>query len=215
MIELSIEVFATSVEVHFAIPRIFSKERIDSAAIWLTNPDVGFALLPEQVHLRTVDIAFEYELSAQLFGGNGLFSLNARKVVFSANNARSRADVNLLLQMINRFLSAFAVPEKLMVLFSATTHAKAQSAMIRDTYLNRFRLDQRIIAPGTVGYVRLENWPEDVKLLIEPSLGNAESLFLALTTKFSSGPLPEISDKLFWVLESVAGIYGLKLKPLA
>jgi hypothetical protein len=35
--------------------------------------------------LRTVDLAFEYELNAQLFGGNGAFALNGQKAVFPAN----------------------------------------------------------------------------------------------------------------------------------
>jgi hypothetical protein len=111
MIELAIQIFAITVEVLFPKPRTFSKERIDNIAVWLTSPESGFALRPEQVHLRTIDVAFEYELNAQLFGGNGAFALNAQKAVFAANNARSRADGDLLLQMINRFLRTFAVPE--------------------------------------------------------------------------------------------------------
>lgn len=214
MIELAIQIFAITVEVPFPKPRIFSKERIDSIAVWLTSPESGFALRPEQVHLRTIDVAFEYELNAQLFGGNGAFALNAQKAVFAANNARSRADGDLLLEMINRFLRTFAVPEKLMVLFSANAHAKSESATVREKYLERFRFDQRITGPGTVGYVRLEDWPEDVKLLVEPSLGIEESLFLAWTTKFSAGNLPEVTDKFIGILGSVAGIYGLKFKPL-
>jgi hypothetical protein len=214
MIELAIQIFAITVEVLFPKPRIFSKERIDNIAVWLTSPESGFALRPEQVHLRTIDVAFEYELNAQLFGGNGAFALNAQKAVFAANNARSKADGDLLLQMIDRFLRTFAVPENLMVLFSANAHAKAESATVRETYLERFRFDQRIAGPGTVGYVRLEDWPEDVKLLVEPSLGIEESLFLAWTTKFSARNLPELTDKFIGILESVAGIYGLKFKPL-
>jgi hypothetical protein len=214
MIELAIQVFVVTVEVLFPKPRIFSKEQIDSVAAWLTSPETGFALRPEQVHLRTVDVAFEYELNAQLFGGNGAFALNAQKAAFAANNARSRADGDLLLQMIDRFLRTFAAPEKLMVIFSANAHAKLESAAVRQEYLERFRFDQRITGPGTVGYVRLEDWPEDVKLLVEPSLGIADSLFLAWTTKFSADNLPKVSDKFIGILESVAEIYGLKFKPL-
>src|SRR5258708_14653557 len=104
MIELAIQIFAVTVEVLFPKPRIFSKEQIDSVAAWLTSPETGFALRPEQVQLRKVDVGFEYELNAQLFGGNGAFALNAQKAVFAANNARSRADGGLLLNMCNRCL---------------------------------------------------------------------------------------------------------------
>jgi hypothetical protein len=53
-----------------------------------------------------------------------------------------------------------------------------------------------------------------LSFLVEPSLGIADSLFLAWTTKFSAGNLPEGSDKFIGILESVAEIYGLKFKPL-
>jgi hypothetical protein len=172
MFELAIQIFAVTVEVLFPKSRIFSKEQIDSVAAWLTSPETGFALRPEQVHLRTVDVAFEYELNAQLFGGNGAFALNAQKAVFAANNARTRADGDLLLQMIDRFLRTFTAPEKLMVIFSANAHAKLESAAVREEYLGRFRFDQRITSPGTVGYVRLEDWPEDVKLSSGALVGN-------------------------------------------
>ena len=49
---------------------------------------------------------------------------------------------------------------------------------------------------------------------MEPSLGIADSLFLAWTTKFSADNLPKVSDKFIGILESVAEIYGLEFKPL-
>jgi hypothetical protein len=75
MTELAIQVFSINVEVLFPKPRVFSKEQVDSIAAWLTSPDSGFALQPEQVHLRTFDVVYDYQMNAQLFGGNGLFVL--------------------------------------------------------------------------------------------------------------------------------------------
>jgi hypothetical protein len=172
------------------------------------------SLQPEQVHLRTFDVVYDYQMNAQLFGGNGLFVFNSQKVVLAAQNAKGRADGDLLIEVVNRFLRMFAVPEKLMVLFSANAHAKMESTTMRNDYLKRFRFDPRISGPGTVGFVRLDEWPEDVKLLIEPSLGLEDGLFLAWTTKFSAHDLPEISDKFVRIVDSVAGVYGLKIRPL-
>jgi hypothetical protein len=211
MIELAIKVFSVNVEIPFLKPRVFSKEQVDNIAAWLTSPDTGFALRPEQVHLRAVDVVFDYQLNAQFFGGNGFFAFNSQKVVFAAQNAKGKADGDLLIEVVNRFLRMFAVPEKLMVLFSANAHAKTEAVSTRNDYLSRFRFDQRITGPGIVGFVRLDDWPEDVKLLVEPSLGFDDSLFLAWTTKFSVGDLPEISDKFIGILDSVRKFIGLKL----
>jgi len=215
MLELEIQIFSISVEVVFPEPRVFSKEQIDGIARWLTNAEKGFALRPDQVHLRAADVAFDYQLNAQLFGGNGFFALNAQKAVLGANNARGIADGNLLVEVVNRFLAMFVGPSRVTILLSANAHAKLESASVRDAYLKQFRLDQRITGPGVVGYVRLEGWPEDVRFQVEPSLGISDSLFLAWNTKFSADDLQGILDRLIKVLQSAVEVYGLKLKPLA
>lgn len=214
MIDLEIQIFSINVEIVFPEPRTFSKEQIDNVATWLTNSDKGFALRPDQVHLRITDTAFDYQLNAQLFNGNGFFALSAQKVVLGANNARGRADGDLLVEVVNRFLRMFVGP-RTTILFSANTHGKLESASVRDDYLKRFRFDQRITGPGVVGYVRLNDWSEDIRIQVEPSLGVEDSLFLTWTTKFSSDDPEGISEKLIRILESVVEVYGLKLKPLA
>jgi hypothetical protein len=60
MIDLEIQIFSINVEVVFPEPRTFSKEQIDNIAAWLTNSEKGLALRPDQVHLRTMDVAFDY-----------------------------------------------------------------------------------------------------------------------------------------------------------
>jgi hypothetical protein len=87
MIELAIQVYAVTAEVIFPAPRIFTKELIDNDARWLTDSVNGLAVPPEQVRLRQADVLFAYDLSVQLFGGNGHFSLEAQRASFTAKNA--------------------------------------------------------------------------------------------------------------------------------
>jgi hypothetical protein len=58
----------------------------------VTDSASGFAVPPEQVRLRQADALFGYDLSVQLFGGNGYFSVEAQKATFSAKNAKGRVD---------------------------------------------------------------------------------------------------------------------------
>lgn len=213
MIELAIQVFGINVEVIFPAPRTFAKGRIDADAQWLTDSASGFAVPPEQVRLRQANVLFGYDLSVQLFGGNGYFSVDAQKATFRAKNARRRADGELLRQMVDRFLQHFA-QEKLTVAFSADAYAKAESQVVQEQYVQRFRFDQRITKPGAVGYLRLGDWPSDVRFMVEPSLGTEDSLFLAWATRFPFGESSEISDKIVHVFEEAAGVYGLKFRPL-
>jgi hypothetical protein len=143
MIELAIQVFGIAIEVIFPAPRTFSKELIDSHAQWLTDSVSGLAVPPDQVRLRQADLLFAYDLSVQLFGGNGHFSLDAQKASFSAKNARGRADGELLRVVANRFLGHFA-NGKFIVAFSANAYAKADSKAVQQEYVQRFCFDLRI-----------------------------------------------------------------------
>ena len=213
MIELTIQLFGIVVEVLFSAPRTFSKELIDHDGQWLTDASNGFAVPPEQVRLRQADVLFGYDLSVQLFGGNGHVSVDSQKASFSAKNARGRADGELLRQMVRRFLQHFA-KEKLTIALSANAHAKTESKAIQEEYVLRFRFDPRITKPGAVGYLHLDDWPTDVRFIVEPLLGTDDSLFLAWTTRFPAGDFFEIPDKIVRVFEEVAAVYGLKFRPL-
>lgn len=213
MIELAIQAFGIGVDVVFPAPRTFSKELIDNDAQWLTDSVSGLAVPPDQVRLRQADVLFTYDLSVQLFGGNGHFSLDAQKASFSAKNARGRADGELLRQVVSRFLGHFA-KGKFTVAFSANAFAKADSKAVQEEYVQRFRFDPKITKPGAVGYLRLDSWPSDVRFTVEPSLETEDSLFLAWTTRFPAGEFSDIPDKIVNVFLEAAGVYGIKIRPL-
>jgi hypothetical protein len=154
MIELAIQIFSIVIEVLFPVSRTFEKDSIDRHAQWLTDPVNGFAVPPDQMRLRQGDVVFANDLSVQLFGGNGHFSLDAQKASFSAKNVRGRADGELLRQVSGRFLGHFA-REKCTVAVSANAFAKAESKAVREEYVHRFRFDPRITKPGANSLNRL------------------------------------------------------------
>lgn len=215
MLEAEIQLFAISLEAHFSRPRPFAKEKIDELAAWLTDATEGFALRAEQVRVRHTDIVFEYELSASFFGGNATFKRDAEKVVFSARGARTRQDAEILHQTAARFVRAIAAPEQLYVVFSANAHASLGSEKVREAYLAGFRPNNQVVGPGALGFVRLDRWPEDIRIAIEPSINMPNSLFFYWNTRFlpSGDPLQSLQT-LANALGDAAQIYGVSFKPL-
>lgn len=183
MLEAEVQVFAVSLEVSFSRPRPFTKDKIHELAAWLTDAAEGFALRAEQVRVRHTDIVFDYELSASFFGGNATFKRDAEKTVFSARGARTRQDADILHQTAARFVKAVALPEQLHVAFSANAHASLASEGAREAYLADFRPSPSVVGPGALGFVRMEGWPEDIRIAIEPSLGLPSSLFFTWHTR--------------------------------
>jgi hypothetical protein len=215
MLEAEIQVFAIALDVLFGRPRPYAKEKIDGLAMWLTDAADGFAIRPEQVRVRHTDFVFDYELSASFFGGNATFKQDSEKVVFSARGAKTRQDAEILLQMASRFLKAMAMPDHLCVEFSANAHASLASEEAREAYLAAFRPSDQVVSPGALGFVRLERWPEDIRIAIEPSFNLPSSLFFAWHTRFlpSGNPL-QFLPTLVATLGEVAEVYGVKFKQL-
>lgn len=215
MLEAEIQVFMMALEVFFLHPRPFAKDKIDELAAWLTDPAEGLALRPEQVRVRHTDIVFDYELSASFFGGNATFKRDAEKAVFSARGARTRQDADLLLQTAARFVKAVAAPEQLSVAFSANAHAALASEGVRETFLAGFRFSKQVVGSGALGFVKLEGWPEEVRIAMEPSLGLPKSLFFTWHTRFlpSNDPLP-LLQTLISAVAGAAEVYGVKFSPL-
>ena len=70
------------------------------------------------------------------------------------------------------------------IIFGANTHARTESRERRDEFLKQFRIDEQIVGPGAVAYIRVPKWTEDVRFSLEPSLGIPEALFLHGTPDF-------------------------------
>jgi hypothetical protein len=213
MLDGEVQVFMIALEVYFGRPRPFAKDRMDDLAAWLTDATEGLALRPEQVRVRHTDIVFDYEVSASFFGGNATFKLDAEKAVLSARGARTQQDADVVQQTAARFVKAIASREQLPVAFSGNAHVSLSSESAREAYLAAFRPSSQVVGPGALGFVRVEGWPEDIRIAIEPSLGMPKSLFLSWNTRFlPSGDPAQMLQGLVSALGAAAQVYGVNLK---
>jgi hypothetical protein len=87
------------------------------------------------------------------------------------------------------------------------------SEAVREAYLAAFRPSDQVVGPGALGFVRLEGWPEDIRIAIEPSLGLPSSLFFAWHTRFlpSRDPI-QLLQTLVATLGEVVKVYGVTFK---
>ncbi len=184
MIIATPQVAGMSFEATFARPKPFSKDHIDRLATWITDPARGFGLRHEQVRARHTDVLFDYELSAVLFNGNGTLRFNAQGAYLNATGARSRDDIALLEDSVVRLLGEALLEEDASYAIAAHTVARAASPPERDEFLARFRPSPEVTGPGALGYVRLDSWPNEVRIAVEAASSSPDCLFLAWNTPF-------------------------------
>jgi hypothetical protein len=215
MIQAVIQVFSITLEAFFRRPKPFAKDKIDQIAEWLTDSADGFALRPDQVRVRHTDIVFDYELSASFYGGNATFHRDAEKSALSARGARTRQDADLLRGAAERFARFAASEEKLPLVFSANAHASLPSVAAREQFLEGLRPDPRVISPGALGYVQLVEWPDAIRIAIEPSFNAPQSLFFSWQTNLAaSEDWQSTFEILVGLIEKATAVYGIEFLPL-
>ena len=73
---------------------------------------------------------------------------------------------------------------------SATAHATFESLDAMEQYLLKYSNPTRqIVSGGTIAYVAVENWAEEVRLLLDKSLAYPGGLFLMWTTTYRGGQI--------------------------
>jgi hypothetical protein len=213
MLEVAPYLFGISIDVRFGKPRLFSKQRLDGLLLRLIDAENGLALRSEQIRLRQVDSAFDYELKASLLSGNGLLIHDAEKFFLSVSGGRTGADARLLGETAKRFLWSSEVSSEDVGSLSVNTHAKVDTKEKRDEFLRAFAPDAKVVGPGALGYVNVPEWVEDVRFSLEPSLGAPDSLFFAWNTQFRGIAAFSSMESLTGMLASVAGVFGIVFKP--
>jgi hypothetical protein len=184
MITATPQLAGASIETTFKRPRPFSKEQLDQLAVWITDAERGLGVRPEQVRVRNGDVMFEYELSAVLFNGLGMLRVNAMSASLIATGARTDQDIDVLRDSVTRFIGEISGADVTTFTVSAHTYAVTVSADVRDEYLARFRFGPEIISAGGIGLVRVESWPESIRVVVEAAIESPENLFIAWNTRF-------------------------------
>jgi hypothetical protein len=169
----------------------------------------------EQLRVRTTDVGFDYELKAFFLGVNAVLVYDAEKFFLSVSGGRTQADANLLRETAKRFLWTGEISDQDSGIFSASTHARAESIEKRDEFLKRFRPSDEVAGPGALGFVRISSWSEEIRFSLEPSLTLAGGLYLAWTMRFHGVSWLSSLEELTNALESTASIFGVQFKPIA
>lgn len=209
-----IEVFGISVEVPFPAPLAFGQARLEDFGGQLCDAANGLGLRPEQIRLRRTDELYNYELSAQFFGENGVLSRTADRIKFGVRNARTAADWNIIHHSLVRFYNVMDFSATTQTNLSAHVHVKFPSATERDDYLAQFGRGLEVVRPASLGYVRIRDWEKDIRVLIEQSNVVPDALFVAWDTQFAH---PQEWDTFLstlpTVMENSANAFGLGFDP--
>jgi hypothetical protein len=211
---LPIEIFGVHVDVPFPTPLGFQAARLEEFAAKICDQQKGLSLRADQIRLRKLDDLFDYELKAVFFGENGSLNRTADRVKFGVRNARTDGDWKIIHQTLTRFYRLMEFEQTTITHLSTHVHAKFDSAEERDKWLAQFSHNPLIDKPAALGYVRIQDWEKDIRILIEQSNAAANSVFVAWDTHFTNnqewdsflGTLPS-------VMENSANLFELGFEP--
>ncbi len=209
-----VEIFGVHVDVAFPAPLGFQSARMEEFAAKLCDQKTGIPLRPDQIRLRRFDDLFDYELKANFFGDNGTLLRTAERVKLGVRNARTQGDWNVIQQSLTRFYGLMDFEEKSLTHLSSHVHGRFESLEARDQWLNQFSHNSLVEKSAALGYVRIQDWEKDIRVLIEPSNVVPNAVFVMWETQFTNnqewdsflGSLPN-------VMENSANYFELGFEP--
>jgi hypothetical protein len=186
MAEITIKVLAFILfESTFKNPVLFTEADCASVARKCLEAFSGYGLTPSQISVRTGDQTFNYDVSFSIFNGNGTFRFSAEKLEFSLQNATSPKDLEIVDDCVAKIYEHIPLPEIDRTSISAHCHAVFPSAeALRKFQVENADISRQIIWKGTIAYIRVENWAEEIRLMVDRSLVYTDGLFLLWTTSY-------------------------------
>ena len=211
---LPIEIFGVFVDVPFPAPLGIHTAKLEEFAAQACDPQKGLSLRPEQIHLRKLDDLFDYELKATFFGENGSLVRTAERIKLGVRNARTLGDWNIIHQTLTRFYTLMDFDKKSLTHLSTHAHAKFDSPDERDKWLEQFSHNSLVHKPAALGYVRIQDWEKDIRVLIELSNAAPNSVFVAWDTQFENNQeWDTFLSTLPNVMENSANFFELGFEP--
>jgi hypothetical protein len=212
---LPIEFFGVSIDIPFPSPLGFNQARLEDFGAKICDPVKGIGLRADQIRLRRTDELYNYELTAQFFGENGVLTRTATNVKYAVRNARTVADWDLLRQTLVRFYQLMEFLPTTVTVLSTHVHAKCESTRDRDDFLGQFKNGQQVIRPAGLGYVRIADWEKEIRVLIEHSAMVPDGIFVAWDTQFTNSQ--DWDSFLYTIptmMENAANAFSLGFEPL-
>ena len=141
-----------------------------------------------------------------------LFTLSYTSAV--VRNARTAADWNIIHQTLTRFYTMMEFDEKTETHLSTHAHAKFDTAEERDKWLDQFSHKSLVHRPAALGYVRIQDWEKDIRVLIELSNAAPNCVFVSWDTQFvNKQEWDTFLNSLPRVMENSANFFELGFEP--
>ncbi len=200
MAEITTKVCAVAFESFFTKAVLFKDARCDEVSQKCLEAFASYGLRPPQIAVRSGDQIFNYELSFSLFNGNGTFRISAEKLDVSFQNAVNDKDLEILEDCVAKIYEHVPLPEINNTSISANAHACFDSIETMQQYLLKYAdPTKQIVSGGTIAYILVQNWTEEIRLMLDRSLVYPAGLFLMWTTiyrgnKISRDVLKSVKD---------------------
>ena len=190
MAEITSRVVGVTVESFFKKPVLYRDAHCEDTAQRCFEAFSSYGLRASQIAIRVGDVGFNYEVSFNIFNGNGTFKISSEKLEMHFQGATGEKDVELVIDCIAKLYEHVPLPEISNTLITGNAHATASSGEAVQQYLVRYADPaKQIVRGGIIAYIACEKWKDEIRLAVEKSVVFPEGLFLIWSTNFSEGKL--------------------------
>ena len=187
MAELSTKLLTVTIESYFKQPPLYQEAKCDEMARKALEAFASYGLKASDIFVKA-GAAFNYEVSFNLFNGNGRFRISAEKAEVHFQGATGPKDFDLVLDCITKFYQHVPLPEMSTSAISANAHSVAITVEAAQEYLSRYADPAKgIVRGGTIAIIVVDKWKEEIKLSVEQSLILPAGLFITWNTSMSGG----------------------------
>lgn len=190
VLEITAKIVGITVESFYKNPVLYKDANCDEMVKKIFEAFSSYGLRPAQISLRRGDLAYDYDVSFVLFGGNGTFKATPEKVEFHLQNATSDKDVEILSDCIAKLYEHVPLPEISSTSLVVNAQTVASSLELLQQYQVRFTNPSKgISGGGTIAYVSCDGWSQEIRVAVDKSVVYSDGLFMSWSTSFSGNKL--------------------------
>ena len=188
---ISLQTLGIVIDAMFTTAVPFQEARCDELAKKCLELFSGYGLKPAQISVRKRDQVFNYDLSFQLFNGNGTFKISAEKLHMSLQNATGKQDYEIIVECVTKMYEAVSLMKIANSSITASGHVKLSSALAVSEYFRSRAIPKSdMVLTGIIGrFSSCSSWPHKMKLLLEESFVYPEGVFFSFSTDYPVGNL--------------------------
>jgi hypothetical protein len=183
------KVCAVAFESFFKKAVLFKDARCDEVSQKCLEAFASYGLRPTQIAFRTGDQMFNYDVSFSLFNGNGTFRISAEKLDVSLQNAASEKDLEIVEDCVTKIYGHVPLPDIHNTSISANAQATFASKEALQEFLTYANPTKQIVWRGTIAYILLPTWPEEIRLMADRSVIYPDGVFSTWNTAYKGNKI--------------------------